>query len=716
MFDIYGDLSADQILVSQLTIETKNWNYGPTYLTPVFEFVNHATGGLVPGKYLIGKVEKITGKLSDIKLEGLGTEMRRELMLEDGNLYLVIETVRSASEVVWSGSEDGVWDLSTTRNFTFAGSEHPEYFVAGDVVTFNDDASNFTVNITDEVEPDSIIVDNSKNKAYTFKGNGSIVGKSKLVKRGAGTLTIQTDNSYVGGTHLSGGVLKVSSLCNENQAQGHLGGLSVTLNKITIDNGAELNTTAAVTNGSNIIFASTEGGVINNAADFVVNRAMSGPVATKKGSGWMKLNISNTGLQKLVIMAGTVQCVNATTPAKSVEFQGGTLSENGSTSYPIHVVSGKSATWNLVNDATYSNQITGEGTITISCPVREGGSGSSKWYATRTQVALNLEDFNGTLKPVSNGDPSGRFTLSTAKGMPNGTMNIASGVEVQNSGKTFRIGKLMGSGALGGTCTFSSAANNTANTWQVGNDQNWSTTVQVVSNANLVKVGTGKVSWNAKNSNSGTTQVNEGELAIGTQSKLGTGVLTIGANGTLSGSNTATSALENASVLVNGVIRPGLLETSYSGGITLAGKPMTINQSGVLVINAARNATGASTGCTTLAGISKLTVNGTIRVVAIASHTLQEGDMIRVFTADSFAGTPKFEFEGGVEWDTSRISEGLLIVKSVVADGIDAVSLSVHSPADIYDLNGRLVRARATDVQGLPAGVYLCRGKKIVVR
>ena len=123
-------------------------------------------------------------------------------------------------------------------------------------------------------------------------------------------------------------------------------------------------------------------------------------------------------------------------------------------------------TWNLVNDATYSNKVTGTGTLTISCPVRSGGSGSNKWYATRTQIACDFSAFEGTLKPTSNGDPDGRFTLNNTKGMPKGTMNIAADVEVQNNGKTFRIGKVTGSGKLGGSCTFSNGASVGANTWQ----------------------------------------------------------------------------------------------------------------------------------------------------------------------------------------------------------------------------------------------------------
>ncbi|MCR4602162.1 MAG: hypothetical protein K5683_01340, partial [Prevotella sp.] len=505
------------------------------------------------------------------------------------------------------------------------------------------------------------------------------------VKLFPGMLTIRNENTYTGGNRLSGGIVSVSSLANANQPKGNLGGVTTAASKFVIENGAELRTTAAVTNGSPIKFESEQGGIINNAQDFIVDKAMMGTQLTKKGSGWMKLNVSNTALNRLIIQNGTVQCINANTPAKTVEFQGGTLSENTGTSYGIVVAKGKSATWNLVNDATYKNNITGEGTLTISCPVRTGGSGDNKWYATRTRIAVNLSTFEGTIKPTSNGDATGRFTFDTSSGMPNGTLNIASNVEVQNSGKTFRIGKLMGNGKLGGSCTFSNGASVGANTWQVGNDDNWTFNGKVTSNANLVKVGSGKITWNGASDNTGTTSVNEGELCLGSNALLGTGRLTVGQDGTLSCS-TKTKALTNSATTINGT----------------------------LLVTATRCATATNTGCTSFEFEKSLTINGTIRIEVTSHNTLQEGDSIRIFTASAFNGTPTFDMQGGIEWDTSRISEGLLFVKAIETSISNMIT--DETPRNIYDTRGRLIRANATSTEGLPAGIYVCEGRKFIVK
>ena len=709
ILDLYGDsdqLSADQIKTKVLGIETKNWQYGPQYMVPVMEIAYHGTDQMVSGRYPIGEVEKVEGDLSKIRIEGVGSTMKASLLLEEGKLYMKIENMRSASAIVWTGSQSNVWDLDNTANFTKA--EESATFVTGDDVFFGDDASIFSVNINNDLETDTIFFENSK--AYTLTGTGSLIGKTTLVKNGKATLTIRTENSYTGGNRISGGTVIVSSLANENQPKGNLGAVTTQASKFVIENGGELRTTAAVTNGSAMQFAGETGGVINNSADFNVNRAMSGTVMTKKGTGWMKLHTSNTALNKMIITAGVVQCINANTPAKAVEFQGGELRENTGTSYPVSVAKNKKGSWYLANRSTYTNKVTGEGSLVVYGVTEKG----TNYYATRTPIRLNLSDFEGTLIPTSSLDDPAvlRFTMDTGGSMPKGTMNISNNVEVQNSGKTYHIGKVTGNGALGGSCTFSNGSSVGVNTWQVGNDDNWTTSVKITSNANFEKVGKGKITWNGASTNSGTVIIREGELLLGSSANLGTGRLTLNENAILSGtSGTGSSVkpLSNSSYTINGILRPGTTENAVSGALNFGEKEVTIGQTGILSINASR-----AGGCTSIAGISKLTINGTIRIIPRVGNSLQVGDSIRVFTAGSFNGTPKFDMQDGITWDTSRINEGLLFVKDINL-GIRISTVDIN-PKNIYDLAGRLVRRNATSTEGLPAGVYVRAGKKFIVK
>jgi lipopolysaccharide export system protein LptA len=344
IFDLGEGLQADQVNTKYMSIETKNWQYGPKYLQPVFEFVVPEGKEIALGNYLIGSVEKLQGSLGSIRIEGLDSKLKAQLKLEDdGKLYLKLSDTREAASIVWTGAATtSAWDMANTENFVNAEGQS-DIFVSGDNVRFNDQAITANVMLSGDLEADTVWVDNQL-KNYTFNGNGSLTGNTTLVKSGKAILTVKTDNSYTGGNRLSGGIVIVTSLANANQAKGNLGAMTTSASKFVMENGAELRTSGAVTNGSAIRFETEEGGVINNSGDFIVDRAMTGTLLTKKGTGWMKLNVSNTALSKLVVAAGTVQCVNANTPAKVVEYQGGTLRENTGSSYTVNVPQGKTGT------------------------------------------------------------------------------------------------------------------------------------------------------------------------------------------------------------------------------------------------------------------------------------------------------------------------------------------------------------------------------------
>lgn len=711
VFDLYEDLTADQLKTKYISVETKNWTYGPQYLMPVVEIAYHGGNDIEPGKYPVGEVAEVKGNLSDIRIEGIPSTSKATLIQEEGKLYIKIEGMRSATTIAWMGTESNVWDLDNAKNFT--KGDESSTFVTGDDVLFGDDATQFTVNINSELETDTIFVENTK--AYTLQGTGAITGNSMLNKSGKGLLTIKTDNTYTGGNRISGGAVIVSSLANSTQAKGNLGALTTTASKFVIENGGELRTTAAVTNGSAIKFDGENGGVINNSADFIVERAMIGTKLTKKGSGWMKLNVSNSSLNTMVIAAGTVQCINANVPAKTVEFQGGTLRENTGTSYAINVPKGKQGSWYMANRSTYSNKITGEGTLTAYCVTEKG----SNYYATRTPIQCNFSEFEGTLIATSSLDDPAvlRFTLNTSSGMPKGTMNIGDKVEIQNSGKTFRIGKVTGSGALGGGCTFSNGTSVGANTWQIGNDANWTSTVKVTSNSNLVKLGSGKVTWGAANTNTGYTTVSEGELAVNNSGKLGTGKLTVAKDATFSGVNTSSKPLENSSIEINGTLRPGSYNGAFTGTLYFGGKNVTLSQTGTYLISAYKVATSSSNGCANISNIGTLTINGTIRIVPTSNNTLAVGDSIRLWSnVTNFVGSPIIENTNGIEWDDSRISEGLLFVKAIATSITPQTSDLNSQTGDIYDLRGRMVRKSATSLEGLKPGVYVVEGRKFIVK
>ena len=721
--DLFSDdTSTDIIKARFVNIETKltgNWlTYGPRYLAPVLDLVPHSgDGSITNGRYLLFEgVETLKGKLTDVIIEGLSSDIKTSLEQQDDKIYLVISETRQPSDVMWTGAVSTTWQFGGDENFVLtANPTSSESFVTGDVVRFTDDANKVTASLKGDIEADSIIVDASKN--FTFSGTGAIIGSTTLVKRGTGSLTVNTDNTYTGGTRISGGAVVVGSLSNENQANGNLGSVSSVASNFIIENGAELRTTVAVTQGSPMQILTTDGGVVNNAADFIVNKAMTGTVLTKKGTGWMKMNTAST-LQRLVLVAGTVQCYNANKVANVVEFQGGTYSENTGSSFELNVPKGKSGIWNSANRSSYSNKVTGEGTLTIYCEEEKGGS----WFATRTQLGLDFRQFEGTIKATGRGDDSGaRWTLNSSNGMPKATLNIADNLEVQNTGKTFAIGRVSGDkGKLGGFASFANDGKTGVNTWQLGNDDNWTWGGIVTANSNLVKVGEGKATFGGKSNHTGTTQVKAGELCLKSGAQLGTGALTVAKGAKLSGVTTADAPLLNSSVTVNtgATLAVGASATSITGMINFGGKNVSMAKGSFLEMGISRAATETSTGGTSLQNINKLTINSTIKLhySQTFADEIKEGDIVRLWTGvTSVTGTPVLDeesqvisLEKGLIWDTSELAKGILKVAKGVPVGIRGITSSESK--DVYDLDGRRVDSPRR------GQVYIIGGRKMLVK
>ncbi len=114
--------------------------------------------------------------------------------------------------VSWNnaGSGDGGGDGSTwnTNQFNWNnGGYTPTVYSDGDLVTFNDtNNGNYSVILNSTVSPGDITVNNSAGN-YLITGSGSIAGSGSLTKTGTRTLTLDTVNTYSGGTMVSAGEL-----------------------------------------------------------------------------------------------------------------------------------------------------------------------------------------------------------------------------------------------------------------------------------------------------------------------------------------------------------------------------------------------------------------------------------------------------------------------------------------------------------------------------
>lgn len=709
----YSDgMKIDQVNAKLLNIQTKSgsvWeNYGPKYLTPVLEVVVHGldnSSQLTPGKYLIGEIENVSGDISNIKIEGISSQ-KAQLLLEEGKLYLNIEGVRDSGIVYWTGVNSTTWNYADAENFQNIEGEN-DIFVSGDKVIFDDAAKKFTVSLTGELDPDTVIVDNTK--AYTFSGTGAITGNASLVKRGTGTLTISNDNTYTGLTLISGGTVKVSALSNDTKAYGNLGAVNTSNQKFIIENGATLQTTAAVETSTPIRVRTEEGGVINNSANFTANKNIVGTLLTKKGVGTLICFTTNSSLTKMVVVAGGV-AERSGNAANTIELQGGTLwDDSQSTTHAINVPKGKSATWQLSTAyyTNYTNKLTGEGTLTVV----------PRNKVNRVRISGDWSQFRGTVKHTTTDI---WLPFDCTSGMPHGTLDIAANCGVTNVAKAMTIGAVTGSGSL--NHPISNFQNKSGvsgnNTWNIGNsDDNNFTFAGTIhdeggSNKSLFnKVGTCKMTFTGKGDFSGACRVNGGELCLNsskTDIMLGTSTLNVAKGATLSGKGT----LGNSSVTVatGGTIRSGITETNAGGNLKFSDKNLTVN--GTIQTYISTKSTFSK-----FTGIGKLTLNGTLAVRGKEGLELAVGDELMIFDASEIVLGSNVVFDlcepnkaMGYTWDTSRLNEGILVV-GPAPDGIMSLKSDALRDAEIFTLQGVRLQNRPTR-----AGIYVVDGRKMLLK
>jgi autotransporter-associated beta strand protein len=137
----------------------------------------------------------------------LPTNTRQGFSLQNTLTGVQLAVTGNASSLVWQGTNGGNWDVATTVNW-LNGAVADEFYNL-DVVQFDDTATNGNVNINGVVQPAGVLVTNSAT-VYTI-GGGVLGGITSLVKTGPGSLTLNSSNSYTGGTYVNGGTLQLVS-------------------------------------------------------------------------------------------------------------------------------------------------------------------------------------------------------------------------------------------------------------------------------------------------------------------------------------------------------------------------------------------------------------------------------------------------------------------------------------------------------------------------
>ena len=741
--DLYcDDLTADQINAKSLTIEQKTdaaWiAAGPQYLSPVIELVGHLKSGaskMEAGKYVIATIEgEVEGDVNSIILEGLPTE-KKQLYVEDGKLILEILPMREPTTVYWTGANSNAWDLDNTENFYLVNGEIQEAttFVSDDDVVFDNNAARKAVELNANLMPKTVTFNNSQ--AYTLSGEGSIDGSAKFIKEGSGAVTVSTINTYKGGTYLKGGTVRVTQLANQYNEYGNLGAKTTSASLFTMENGATLQTTAAVETNSPIKMIGDEGGVIDNAADFRMEAALSGTVLTKKGSGALFVHGGST-LSRLIVTAGSL--AETTQPAATVEMRGGILYDDAqNTAHAIYVPEGKSATWDLTyaNYTGYRNQLSGSGKLTIV----------PRNSVSRVRIESGWANFEGTIVHST----KSWLPLRGSMTAPNMTLQLEEGCDAASSpGYTYTIGAVTGSGSLtNSACDFNSSAQVSGNvTWNIGNNlgKNFTFSGGVNDNSSsnyctFNKVGSCTMTYKGPGMNITHPVTVNGGLILNneTGANLGTGKLTLASGSTLT---STASTLKNGTIQANSTSKMFVTKCNFNGttmtfssgselnvyenstaknvGVLDAGSANITISSGAMISAYLKSNTSASSITTT----GKVTINGNITLVYNSSSrsgvkpTLMPSwkivDAGNIVLGSNVTWTLE-ELPAGYIWDTSSFATDGTV--SIIADpsGVNelkAVALGSDELTEAYTLSGAYV--------GRPTkpGIYIQNGQKYVVK
>ncbi len=355
--------------------------------------------------------------------------------------------VINARNLTWKG--DGaanVWDVNGMANWL--SNSTTTIFNNGDAVTFdNTGSNNVAVALTGTLQPALTTFNASKN--YTFGGSGSIAGTNILVKSGTGTLTINTTNTFSGGTIISNGLVAPGSA---GANLGALGTGSITFDGGTLEfNGYTGSTTPDYLGNTNaLIVPLGSTGTIHVPQRFLTP-GLNGPLS---GSGTLNLFVTYVRGDISGNWANFFGQLNVTT-ASTGDFRINNI--NGFPNAKLNVGANV-----FMYSRTTANAVIPIGEFAAASATVSAGQGSSA--GTQSAVtwrvgglntdATNAAIFQGTTALIKEG--TGVWTLTGAS-THSGTTTVSNGTLLVNGSFNGSPVTISG-GTLGGVGIISGAA------------------------------------------------------------------------------------------------------------------------------------------------------------------------------------------------------------------------------------------------------------------
>lgn len=231
---------------------------------------------------------------------------------------------------IGTGTNDGVWDVTTTQNWVDQITLNLSSYKDPNPVLFSDLATGPTAVILDSTVKPSEVDFNNSTLPYSLSGTGKISdltgGATALTKSGTQSLTLSTANDYTGVTTLAGGITTVGTLTNGLVAS-PLGAASSAASNLVLSGGTLNYTGATVTIDRGFTTGGQDGAIsVPGGTDLTLSGPVTGGVVSsfnKQGDGSLILTNSAVTLgaigQANEVLAGTLKF---TGPAQTVSIPG----------------------------------------------------------------------------------------------------------------------------------------------------------------------------------------------------------------------------------------------------------------------------------------------------------------------------------------------------------------------------------------------------------
>jgi fibronectin-binding autotransporter adhesin len=520
--------------------------------------------------------------------------------------------------VTWQGSANNNWDTIAANWLTNVGPATT--FETGDVVLFNDSASANNINLTTQLLPWSVTVNNNA-LAYTFTGSGRLTTAADgLIKQGPGTLTIaNTGNNSFPQVTISGGVLQVGN----GGSVGDLGSGNILNNASLVINRAGSLTIAGNIGGTGTLTKSGVGSLTLAGANAYSGNTFigSGAVILAAGatlSGTPEIAVANSGFDVAAVSPFTLvsgQALRLTNAAVTVAV----ANAADALTTPLFSVNG-TITVNVAampDLLTYPQQFTAIKYATLS------GAASYALGSLPTTLSVPYSGYvsnnvaNNSIDVVITNGPAAVSWAGYSGGAPNSSWDLATANWKKNGG-------VFTAYTDGLPVTFNDAASNSTVSLNVvvspaSIEVNNSTLNYSFTGANhisgagaLTKDGSGSLIFNNAGVNdfTGGIAINSGTVQIGNNDTAGNLPATGGVlnNGSLVFSRTDAISVPNA------ISGSGSVSQNAAAALTLAGAntfggALNVSAGATLVAGNA-SALGSAAGATTIAAGATLDVNG----------------------------------------------------------------------------------------------------------